>query len=512
MNRNPLTRLTARGPRPGLRAFAACSLLAVACGNTPPAETPTPTPSAPTSNGSDEAPPALVNRATLPEPGPAPEWGPPEVTEVALSNGAKLWYLRKGSTPLVSVQLVFPSGASSDPAGKEGLTQITTDMLDEGAGKLDALALSEELQRLATDYGGRAATDSVDLGMSLLAPNFDASMQILADIVMRPKLSAKDFARRKAQLISHATAEEKDTGTGRINVTRSVLFGQGYGSYAPSGDRSSLKRIGLNDVKQHHKALFAPQGATFIVVGGIEIDQVKQGLEAAFKDWKGEPSVKARPLEADAKTGGVHFVDYPGATQSALAIAVRAESNDTKDYFQQEVYNWVLGGAFTSRLNLNLREEKGYTYGARSTFVRWNQSGFFWLAAKVKSETTRASIDEMLKEVAGPCAARPLTQKERGEAVNGMLLGFPGQFESVSGTAMQLAQARWEGHGPDWFTTYFTNLDKVTLGGAEAVAKRYCDPKRYVVVVAGDFAKVEPSLEGLDREVVTYDALGNVKK
>ncbi|MEZ4373514.1 MAG: pitrilysin family protein [Polyangiaceae bacterium] len=488
------------------------SLLLVACGNTPPAETPTPTPTPPTSGVTDEAPPALVNRAALPEPGPAPEWGPPEVTELPLSNGAKLWYLKMGSTPLVSVQLVLPNGASSDPVGKEGLTQITTDMLDEGAGKLDALALSEELQRLATDYGGRAATDSVDLGMSLLAPNFDASMKILADIVMHPKLNAKDFTRRKAQLISQATADEKDTGTGRINVARTVLFGKGYGSYSPTGDRVSLSHITLNDVKAHQKALFAPQGATFIVVGGIEIAQVKQGLEDAFKDWKGESSVKPRALEAEGTTGGVHFVDYPGATQSALAIAVRAESNDTKDYFQSEVYNWVLGGAFTSRLNLNLREDKGYTYGARSSFVRWNQSGFLWLSAKVKSETTRASIDEMLKEVAGPCGARPLTKKERDEAVNGMLLGFPGQFESVSGTAMQLAQARWEGHGPDWFTTYFTNMDKVTLRGAADVAKRYCDPKRYVVVVAGDYAKVEPTLKGLDREVVVYDALGNVKK
>ncbi|MCA9627669.1 MAG: insulinase family protein [Myxococcales bacterium] len=510
MNRSPLNRLTAPGSLSVVGPLATC-LLAIACGNAPPAETPTPTPSAPPPSATDEAPPALVNRTKLPEPAPAPEWGPPEVTELPLSNGAKLWYLKQGKTPLVSVQLVLPNGASSDPPGKEGLTQITTDMLDEGAGKFDALALSEELQRLATDYGGRAATDSVDLGMSLLASNFDASMKILADIVMHPKFGYKDFSRRKGQLISQAIADEKDTGTGRINVTRSVLFGKGYGSYSPTGDRVSLKRIGLNDVKQHHKALFAPQGATFIVVGGIEIEAVKKGLEEAFKDWQGEPTVKPRPLEAEPTSGGVHFVDYPGATQSALAIAVRAESNDTKVYFQSEVYNWVLGGAFTSRLNLNLREDKGYTYGARSTFVRWNQSGFLWLAAKVKSETTRASIDEMLKEVAAPCASRPLTQKERDEAVNGMLLGFPGQFESVSGTAMQLAEARWEGHGPDWFTTYFTNLDKVSLGGAEAVAKRYCDPKRFVVVVAGDLAKVEPTLKGLDREVVTYDALGNPK-
>ncbi len=510
MTRNPLNRLKAPGSFPAASLFASACLLAVACGNTPPAETPTPTPSAPPSVVED-APPALVNRAQLPEPGPAPEWGPPEVTELPLSNGAKLWYLKKGSTPLVSVQLVLPNGASSDPVGKEGLTQFTIDMLDEGAGKLSALALSEELQRLATDYGGRAATDSVDLGMSLLASNFDASMKILADIVMHPKFGYQDFSRRKGQLISQATADEKDTGTGRINVARSVLFGKGYGSYSPGGDRVSLKRISLNDIKAQHKALFAPEGATFIVVGGIEIEAVKKGLEEAFKDWKGAPSAKPRALEADGKSGGVHFVNYPGATQSALAIAVRAEPNDTKDYFQQEVYNWVLGGAFTSRLNLNLREDKGYTYGARSSFVRWNQTGFLWLAAKVKSETTRASIDEMLKEVAGPCGARPLSQKERDEAVNGMLLGFPGQFETVSGTAMQLAEARWEGHGPDWFSTYFASLDKVNLSGAQAVAKRYCDPKRYVVVVAGDLATVEPTLKDLGRELVTYDELGNVK-
>lgn len=487
----------------------AASFLAVACtAGTPPVAT-GPTPSAPPTAPVAVADPNAVNRAALPEPGQAPAWSPPEVSEVELSNGAKLWYLKQGNTPLVNVQLIIPHGAANDPVGKEGLTQLTTDMLDEGAGRLDALGLSEALQRLATDYGGRASTDSIDLGMSLLASNFAVSMNILADIVMRPKLTQADFSRRRDQLVSEAIADEKKTDIGRINVLRSVLFGKGYGSYSAGGDRASLKRISLADVKRQHQALFSPEGATFVVVGGMELEQVKQHLEAAFASWTSKAKAKPRILEAEGARGGVHLVDFPKATQSALAIAVRADASDTGDYFPQEVFNWSIGGAFTSRLNLNLREEKGYTYGARSDFVRWRQAGFFWLAAKVKSETTRASVDEMLKEVRDVCASRPLSAKERGEAVNGMLLGFPSRFESVSGTAMQLAGARMEGRGADWFRTWFSSMEKVSVEQAQRSAKRYCDPDAYVVVVAGDRATVEPTLETLKRELSVYDALGN---
>lgn len=491
-----------------LPVSVAVCFLAVACGGGAPPVATAPPPSAP-------PPPVVVtdpnavDRAALPEPGPAPVWSPPQVSEVQLSNGAKLWYLKQGKTPLMNVQLLIPHGAATDPVGKEGLTQLTTDLLDEGAGKLGALALNEALQRLATDYGGSASTDSIDLGMSLLASNFAASMDILADILMRPKLTQADFSRRRDQLVSQAIADEKKPDVGRINVLRSVLFGEGYGSYSAGGDRVSLKRISLADVKRQHKALFSPEGATFVVVGDMELDRVKEHLERAFASWTSEPSAKPRALEAEAVQGGIHLVDYPKATQSALAIAVRADASDTKDYFPEEVFNWSLGGAFTSRLNLNLREEKGYTYGARSDFVRWRQAGFYWLAAKVKSETTRPSIDEMLKEVRDVCASRPLTSKERGEAVNGMLLGFPSNFESVGGTAMQLVGARMDGRSSDWFSTWFSSMEKVSLDAAQSSAKRYCNPDAYVVIIAGDREQVEPTLQGLDRPLSTYDALGN---
>ncbi len=478
--------------------------LLTACG-TPPAESPPALPEAPPQVVQPEA--SSVDRTKLPEPGPAPHWAPPEVAEIKLKSGATLWYVKQGSTPLVSVQLVLPSGASADPSGREGLTQLTVDMLDEGAGALDALALSEALQRLATDYGGRTGTDNIELGMSLLAEHFDASMQLLADIVMRPKLTAKDFARRRAELITELVANERHSDTGRIAVTRRVLFGKGYGSYAPSGDRQSIARIQLADVARQHRALFAPEGATFIVVGGLDQAAAQAGIERAFEGWSGAPRATTRALEPKGGAGGVHLVNYPDATQSAIAVAVRGPSHGGDAYFAEETFNWTLGGAFTSRLNMNLREDKGYTYGARSTFNRWKQSGFYWLSAKVKSETTRASIDEMLKEIEEVCAARPISEKEQREAVQGMLLGLPGDFEGVSDTAMQLSAAKLAGRGAGWFGEWITGVEQVKLEQTRAAASRYCDPKQYIIVVAGDQSSVEPTLSGLG-ELKRYDVLG----
>lgn len=483
----------------------------LACGGAPaPAtEAPSPLPPGPLVDTDEQA--ELVDRSRLPEPGPAPEWAPPGVSESRLSFGARLWHVKQGKTPLVSLAVVIPRGSATDPAGKEGLSQLTTDLLSEGAGALDALGLSEELQRLATDYGAHADLDGVELHMDLLSENFDASAKLLADMVLKPRLAQVDFERRKREVLTQALTDEKEPDFARSAVVRRALFGQGYASYSARGNRETLQRISLADIRRHHAQLFVPKGAIFVVAGGIDEASAKAGLEAAFAGWTDKPGLKPRAVEAEPKRGGVHLVDFPGATQSAIAIAVRAEPYQTEDYFAAQAYNWVLGGAFTSRLNMNLREEKGYTYGARSHFSRWKHTGFYWLAAKVKSETTRASVDEMLKEVSDICGARPLTELEHQGAIRGMLLGYPGQFETVSGTANELIEAAFQERPSNWFGTWISGIEQVSLSQAQAFGAKYCNPADYVVVIAGDRASVTPTLASLERPVQIYNALGKVQ-
>lgn len=496
--------------RSALLVVSAALLAGCGAGHPAPPAAPTAAP-VPSAKPVASAQPA-ADRSKLPKPGPAPDWSLPPAKTWKLSNGVKVYYLKQGKTPLVSLLLVLPHGSATDPGGKAGLTAITADMLDEGAGGRSALELSEDLQRLAIDYSSGVGVDYTLLEMDLLADNFQQSAKILSDILERPELRQKDFARRKAQRLADALSEQSDPGFARGATLRHVLFAHGYGSELPNGTVKSLKRIGLRDVKSQYKKLFAPNGAAFIVVGGIDEGPVKKGLEAAFSSWKGKSSVKQAALDKAKPRRAVYVVDFPGSTQSALAVVRRADGANAPDYFPAKVENRAFGGAFTSRLNLNLRESKGYTYGASSVFQRWRDAGFYALVANVKTDTTRASIDQMFKELQATCGAKPLTEKERTQAVDGLLLGFPGRFEHIGGVAGQLADLPTYGRPVDWYEKWPSRIKAVTLAQANAVAKKYCDPKSYEVVIAGDLKKLEPSLKGLGMPIIVYNTEGEPAK
>jgi len=488
------------------------ALLCGACGTAAPAQTKLPPPPAPSATAPAVASAVGPDRVKLPEPSATPAWalGKPQI--FALSNGMKVYYLEQGPTPLVSLLLVFPNGSATDPKGKAGLTTLTADLLDEGAGKLSSLEMSEALQRLGTDYGASTDVDSTLLVMNTIADTFADSTKLLSDIVRRPKLDAKEFARRKEQRLADALSDESEPSSARSIVMRKALFGDGYGGNLSTGTRPTLKKITHADVRAHYRSIFAPEGAALVVVGGIDQQSVAQSLEAAFGDWKGAPNAKPAPVVKERSRRGIFFIDFPGATQSALALARHAPGESASDYFPAMAMSRVLGEAFTSRLNMNLREDKGYTYGARSSFRRWKDAGYFGLAASVKRETTRASIDETIKELADVCTKRPIDEKERAEAVGGLLLGFPGRFERGGDVAGQLASLPLYGRADDWLEKWPDRVKAITLAEANAVAKEYCNADDYVIVVAGDRKVVEPSFAGLDRKLFVFDAQGNPLK
>jgi zinc protease len=265
-------------------------------------------------------------------------------------------------------------------------------------------------------------------------------------------------------------------------------------------------------VKAQYGAVVAPEGAAFVVVGGVEQARVAKALEERFGGWSGKPTAKAAAVSEGQPEKAVFFVDFPGATQTALTVARRAPGEGTPEYFPAMVMSRVLGEAFTSRLNLNLREAKGYTYGARSGFQRYASAGFFALSASVKRETTRASIDETFRELQDLCASRPVSETERDEAVSGLLLGFPGRFERGGDVAAQLASIPLHRRSDDWLEQWPGRVKAVGVADANAVAKGYCNPDDYVVVLAGDRKLVEPTLAGLERKVRFFDAQGKRAK
>ena len=481
-------------------------LLGAACSDPPHPLAPPPPP--PASAGTASAEPAGVDRSRLPAPDPVVAWAPPTPNVSNLSNGIRVWHAKWGDLPVASLLVVIPRGSETDPKGKAGLSYLTADMLDEGAGARSSLELSEELQRLATDYSASASVDYTLLSMDMLAENLAPSLDLLADMVRRPRFDAAEFKRRKDHFIAQALASESDPRSAQDAAMLNVLFGEGYAGSVDEGTRTSLKAITLADVRGQYKSTIVPEGVEFVVVGGIDQAVVTKELERTFGDWKGQAKATRRELAEVATEHGVYIVDFPGAAQSVLSVVRRAEGAKTEKYFPAMVMNRSFGEAFTSRVNLNLREDKGYTYGARSTFQRYKEVGYFAVSAAVKSETTRASIDEMLKELSVVCGSKPLTARERDESVSGLLLGYPGRFERVSSVGASFASLAIFDRPVDWYQTWPAAVEGVTLAQANMIGNEYCDPSKFSIVLAGDRSKLAETFATLNRPVVGYDTQG----
>jgi zinc protease len=425
-----------------------------------------------------------------------------------LPSGVSVIHRSYGNVPLVSLLLVIPRGSETDPRERAGLTWLMGDLLDEGAGNLSALELNERLQMLATDISVSAAVDFVVVAMNTITENFGASVDLLADIVRRPKLEEPEFQRRKAQLIAQALAAEADPHSGRRVALYQGLFGDGYGGPLPTGTRDSLAPITLADVKAHYARLMVGEGATFVVAGGISHEMVSEHLTRTFGDWGGKANVEARPLAPESGAGKLYFVDYPGAAQSVISVATRAPGADADDLFPATVFNRSFGESFTSRVNLNLREDKGYTYGAGSSFQRYRKAGFFTVSSDVRTDVTRQSLDEVLRELSVVCGARPLSAEERDASVNGLLLGYPGSFELIGRVAQRFAQLPIYDRPLDWYELWPERVSAVTVEQANQAARRYCDRSKLTLVVAGDKAKVKSTLDGIGFDWIELDARG----
>lgn len=461
---------------------------------------------------------AQVDRSKLPEGQASSVWAPPNVNVFSLANGVSVWHVEQRHTPLVTSILVMPRGAALEPAESAGGIALMVDLMDEGAGDRDALEISAEMQRLAMDFGASVNSDSTTLSMNILAEKLDESFAVFTDILMKPKFDAVDFERRKAQRIASSIASEADLGRSAFRVTARRLFLDGYSGMPINGTKATLEKVTLGDVRAAYPQVITPAGSTLIVVGAVSKEQLKTTLEkSGLAAWnvmstEGTALLRTRILkDVPADLGQtIEVVDFPGSAQSFVIMARRAPGADAPDRYDAQVFNHSFAGSFTSRVNLNLREDKGYTYGARGGFSRSKLSGKYSVYAKVKRDTTRQSLDEMILELKGVSSDRPVTAEERDNSVNGILKGFPGRFERGGALASQLAGLAAKGRPADELSGYPNQIEAVSLDRARASAKAYTDHENFAIIIAGDWQKIKDSLTGLKRTVVFRNADGTL--
>jgi predicted Zn-dependent peptidase len=454
---------------------------------------------------------AQPDRSAPPKLGPPPSLRLPPIRHLALSNGIKVLLMEKHAVPLVQVDLVIRAGALMDPEGKTGLAGMTISMLTEGAGSRNALEFADAIDFLGADVSATSGFSITGISLHTPLAKLDSALALLADVTRRPLFPAGELERlRKERLTSLVEWRDEPRMLASI-LFNHTLYGEHPYGRPSGGTAASLRGITVDDLKTFHDGYIVPGNTTMIVVGDVTSDEMIRKLERAFGDWTGEPA-PAPPVPAISQLKGksVLFVDKPGAAQSVIEIGRVGVPRLTDDYYAIVVMNTILGGSFTSRLNMNLREKHGYTYGAGSRFEFRPLAGPFVAAASVQTAVTDSSLVEFTNELKGILKPIPPSDVER--AKNYVALGFPADFQSVAQIATQIEELVIYGLPDDYFNRYTERILAVTPADVERVARKYINPDNLAFVIVGDRKEVGQSVTALkiapEKFLTVEDVLG----
>ena len=443
-----------------------------------------------------------VDRARLPALGVDPQLRFPEIRRHTLDNGLRVLTVEHDAVPLVSFLAMLPIGASADPQDRPGLAAITSDMLDEGCGDLDAMDLHDALGRIGGHLDSEIGSDATILTLSSLARYSDRASALLADMIVRPRMDAVDFHRvRELRLNRLIQLRDLAPALADRAFARLVYGDHPYG-HMPLGTEASLQAVTLDEVSRFHRTMFIPSRMTVIAAGDATHDALVAAVEGSFGSWR--PLAEARQIDAaiwplpPVPQERIALLHRPGAAQSELRIGHIAAPRRTPDYHALVVLNIILGGQFVSRINMNLREDKGYTYGARTSFDFRRAAGPFVLNASVQSEVTVEAIIEALDELRAIRGPRPVTDAELRAGRAALTRGYPRNFETAEQISRGAAQLALYDLPDDYFSTFMAKVMAVDEANVTRVAEQYIDPARLMTVIVGDREKVVPALPRLN--------------
>ena len=444
-----------------------------------------------------------VDRSRLPPAGPPVTFIFPEIRRRRLPNGVRVCTIEHHEVPLITFFVLMPVGSSQDPHAQPGLAAITGDLLDEGSGNLDAIEIHEALGRIGAHLDTEIGADATLLEMTTLEQHSSRAVELLASMVRAPRMDERDFDRVR-ELRLNRLVQLRDLPPALADrVFTQLLYAEHPYGHLPIGTEGSLRALTLSDVVGFHRRAYVPSNATVIAVGAASHDRLAALVESAFAGWdsNGGPdglvdvSALAAPAAPVARLATVH---RPGAAQSELRIGHVGVARSTPDYHAILVLNMILGGQFVSRLNMNLREDKGYTYGARTSFEFRRGPGPFVFQTSVQSAVTAAAVREVLGELATIRQDRPVTHEELEIGRAALTRGYPRNFETAEQLGRAAAQIALYGLPDDYFTTFVPSVLSVGQSDVTRVAQAHINPDRLLTVIVGDRDKLAPTLEELN--------------
>jgi zinc protease len=436
-------------------------------------------------------------RKDAPKPGQSTPIQLPMPTSFQLANGLTVFLNARPGLPVVSASLVVKTGSGSNPAGKPGLANFTAAMLDQGTASRSALQIADQVAQLGASLRTMSTMDSTQTRGTSLRRNFEGLLELIADVNRHPAFPAQEIERQRASRLG-SLAQQRDEPSAVANAaTFAALYGPShpYG-YLELGTEASNKGMSKDDLQAFWTQNFVPNNAALVVSGQITEADLRPLVEKSFGDWaRGTPASPAIPTPATTSARLV-VVDKPGAPQTELRVTTIGAPRSTPDYEAMRVMNEELGGLFSSRINLNLREEHGYTYGAGSLFVFRRAAGPFLVYSGVRTDVTAPAVSEILKEIKR-MRDTPMKDDELTMAKDSLIRSMPSDFQTSDDVTGTTAAIYVYDLGLDYFSKYRSRLTAVTAAQAKSAAEKYLVPERLVVVAVGDRSKMDGSLGAL---------------
>ena len=448
-----------------------------------------------------------IDRTKAPQPGPPRPYHFPEITRKTLPNGLRVLAAENHNAPLVSLRALVRSGADHDSAELAGLASMTADMLDEGAGSRDAIKLAEDLGTLGASLGTGSDWDASYVSTDVLSRNASATIDIFADVTLRPTLPPDQLERVRNERLTEIMQQRDEAGAIAGKRFANLLYGKGAYGNTVIGNEASVAHITLDDVRDFYAKHYIPNNTSIVIAGDI-LPEVIDAIERTFGAWKKapeppRPNVSPQTLDASR----IYIIDRPQAVQSEIRIGHLGVPRNCEDYFAISVMNAVLGGVFNSRINLNLRERHGYTYGARSTFAFRRGAGPFVIAAPVRNEVTRESVSEVIEELRR-IRTGDIQDQELDDVKNYLMGVFPATVQTASDIASRLTDMELYDLPQDYFDRYRENIAAVGKDDIVRVARKYIDPDRALIVIVGNASQIREPLGTLGYPIHELDIEG----
>jgi predicted Zn-dependent peptidase len=439
-----------------------------------------------------------LDRSKPPVLGPPPKVSLPPIVTRELPNGLKLMIVEQHELPLADFVLVVQGGGTLDPAAKGGLANLTSSMLTEGTTSRNSLQIADQIAYLGIGLSAGSNWDASTVSLHTPTSQLDSALALFSDVVLHPSFRPDDFERvRKNRLTNLVQLKDRPTAIAD-QAYASILYGSEH-PYGHNliGTEASVTGMTTADLQSFYRSNFIPNSATLIIVGDVNALQIENKIKSLFGGWQRGVQTQftfGNAPKANATT--VYLIDKPGAAQSSFRIGSIGVPRSTKDYFALNVMNTILGGSFTSRLNQNLRETHGYTYGARSRFDMRQSAGPFTASAEIVAAKTDSSLVEFMKELNAIRDTVPTV--ELSKAKRYLQLGMPGDFETTQQIANQLVPVVLYNLPLNYYNDYIANIEAVTQADVQRVARQYIDPASLAIVIVGDRKNIEAGLKAIN--------------